>query len=140
MRVPRDAQTQRYLRAIRQSLEKLETLLKEPQVLSSESGPTDRRTELLEQIHVLGVVDQRQLFRMLDQRQIPHTWIGAQSRASYLEMWTAAGGNVFYRVTEKAVEELNLGRLIPTSEFSLMSEGAFAEDWDSEEDSAYDQL
>ena len=116
MRVSREAQAQRYLKAIRQNLEKLESLLKEPQPLGPEPRPHDRRTELLEQIHVMGVVEQPNLFRMLDQRRIPHTWIGAQSRARCLEMWTAAGGNVFYRVTEKAVEELNLGRLIPMGE------------------------
>ena len=140
MRVPREAQAQRYLKAIRQNMEKLEALLNEPQAVGQESRPQDRRTELLEQIHVMGVVDQHRLFRMLDQRRIPHTWIGAQSRASYLEMWTAAGGNVFYRATEKAVEELNLGRLIPIGGYYALSDAAFAEDWDSQEDAAYDRL
>ena len=140
MRVPREAQAQRYLTTIRQNLERLEALLKEPQPLGVESKPQDRRTELLEQIHVMGVVDQPRLFRMLDQRRIPHTWIGAQSRASYLEMWTAAGGNIFYRVTEKAIEDLNLGRLIPVGEYSALSDAALAEDWDNQEDAAYDQL
>ena len=140
MRVSREAQAQRHLKAIRQNLEKLESLLKEPQPLGPEPRPQDRRTELLEQMHVMGVVDQPRLFRMLDQRRIPHTWIGAQSRANYMEMWTAAGGNVFYRVTEKAVEELNLGRLIPVGEYPALSEAALAEDWDSPEDAAYDRL
>ena len=123
MRVPREAQAQRYLKAIRQNMEKLEALLNEPQAVGQEPRPQDRRTELLEHIHVMGVVDQHRLFRMLNQRRIPHTWIGAQSRASYLEMWTAAGGNVFYRATEKAVEELNLLDTFPSLTLSLVGGG-----------------
>ena len=108
--------------------------------MNLEARPQDRRSELLEQIYVLGVIDQPKLFRMLDQRRIPHTWIGAQSRANYLEMWTAAAGNILYRTTEKAIEDLDLGRLIAISEHSGLSNEVLAEDWNSQEDAAYDQL
>ena len=47
MRVPREAQAQRYLKAIRQNMEKLEALLNEPQAVGQEPRPQDRRTELL---------------------------------------------------------------------------------------------
>ncbi len=133
-------ETQRYLRSLRNNLERLEVSLRESASTGTETRPQDRRTELLEQIYVLGVVDQHQLFRMLDQRRIPHTWIGAQSRAEYLEMWSAAGGNVYYRVTEKAVRELSLGRMIPVGDFAGLAEPAMSEDWDSPEDAAYDKL
>ena len=131
---------QRYLKAIRGNLEKLEKSFNEGVRGGSEPKPQDRRTELLEQIHVLGVVDQHQLFRSLDQRGIPHTWIGAQSRAEYLEMWSAAGGNMYYRVTDKAVRELSLGRMMPISDFAGLSEPIISEDWNSIEDAAYDNL
>jgi len=140
MRVPRESQVKKYIKTIRQNLERLEALLKEPQPINLDPRPQDRRTELLEQIYVLGVIDQPKLFRMLDQRRIPHAWIGAQSRANYLEMWTAAAGNILYRTTEKAIEELDLGRLIAISEHSALSNEVLAEDWDSQEDAAYDQL
>ena len=138
MTTPREIQ--RYIKAIRGNLEKLEKSLNEGVRSGSEPKPQDRRTELLEQIYVLGVVDQHQLFRSLDQRGIPHTWIGAQSRAEYLEMWSAAGGNAYYRVTEKAVRELSLGRMMPVSDFAGLSEPIISEDWDSIEDAAYDNL
>lgn len=121
-------------------MEKLEALIKEPQHVRVEDGVRGQRAELLEQIHVMGVIDQLKLFRMLDRRRIPHTWIGAQSSASYLEMWTGAGGNVFYRVTEKALTDLNLGRLIPVPEYSSASNDVMGEDWESEEDTVYDDL
>lgn len=140
MRIPRESQVKKYIKTIRQNLERLEALLKEPQPINLDPRPQDRRTELLDQIYVLGVIDQPKLFRMLDQRRIPHTWIGAQSRANYLEMWTAAAGNILYRATEKAIEELDLGRLIAISEHSALSNEVLAEDWDSQEDAAYDQL
>ena len=138
MTTPREIQ--RYIKAIRGNLEKLEKSINEGVRSGSEPKPQDRRTELLEQIYVLGVVDQHQLFRSLDQRGIPHTWIGAQSRAEYLEMWSAAGGNSYYRVTEKAVRELSLGRMMPVSDFAGLSEPIISEDWDSIEDAAYDNL
>ena len=140
MKVPREALTQRYLKAIRRNIDKLEVLLNKPQASALKPRLQDRRTELLEQIYVMGVLDQRRLFHMLDQRSIPDTWIGAQSRASYLEMWVSAGGNVFYRATEKAIKELNLGRLIPVGEYSALPHAALDKGWDSHEDAVYDQL
>ena len=55
-------------------------------------------------------------------------------------MWSAAGGNMYYRVTEKAVRELSLGRMMPVSDFAGLSEPTISEDWNSPEDAAYDQL
>ena len=140
MRVPKEAQAIRYIKSIKQNLAKLETLIQEPQTTQPNPKPLDKRTEVLEQIYVLGVIEQTRLFRILDDRRIPHTWIGAQSRAGYLEMWSAAGGNILYRTTERAVQELSLGRMLPHSEFSHMSNSAFGEDWNSHEDQAYDRL
>jgi len=140
MPTSRETQAQRYLTTIRQNLERLETLVKEPALAAPEARAQDRRTELLEQIYVEGVVDQQKLFRMLDQRRTPHTWIGAQCRAQFLDTWSAAGGNAFYRVTEKAVEDLSLGRMLIVGDFSALSDPTLATDWDSPEDAAYDNL
>lgn len=140
MRVPKEAQAIRYIKSIKQNLAKLESLVQELQTTQPNPKLLDKRTEVLEQIYVLGVIEQNKLFRILDNRRIPHTWIGAQSRAGYLEMWSAAGGNIFYRATERAVEGLSLGRMLPHSEFSYMSNSAFGEDWNSLEDQAYDRL
>ena len=138
MRIKRESQVQKHIKNIRQNLEKLESLISESSNNVEHSGPQSPRIELLEQIYVLGVVDQHKLFNLLDQRRIPHTWIGAQSRAGYLEMWSSAGGTVFYRVTQKAIEEQSLGRIILLTEFANSAQNDLGKDWDSQEDSIYD--
>lgn len=138
MRINRESQVQKYLKSIRQNLEKLESIISESSNNVESSGPQSPRIELLEQIYVLGVVDQHKLFNLLDQRRIPHTWIGAQSRAGYLEMWNSAGGTMFYRVTQKAIEEQSLGRIILLTEFPNSAQDELGKDWDSQEDSIYD--
>jgi hypothetical protein len=102
--------------------------------------PHDARSELLEQVHVAGAMEQRRLFELLDQRSINHTWIGAQVGAEYLEMWHAADGRSWYRVTERAIRELQLGQLASSANFATNSEAAFGDDWSSEADSTYDRL
>ena len=102
--------------------------------------PQDARSELLEQVHVAGAMDQRRLFELLDQRGITHTWIGAQVGAEFLDMWQAADGQAWYRATQRAIRELHLGQLAPAATFALPSESTFGEDWGCEEDSAYDRL
>ena len=108
----------------------------EPQELR----PHDARSELLEQVHLAGALEQRRLFELLDQRSISHTWVGAQVGAEYLELWNAADGRTFYRVTQRAIRELHLGQLASHANFAGPSGSAFADDWLSEEDSPYDKL
>ena len=60
--------------------------------------------------------------------------------AEYLEMWHAADGRSWYRVTERAIRELHLGQLGSAANFASNSELAFRDDWSSEEDSVYDRL
>ena len=76
-------QAQRYIRSIQRSLAQLEGLVKEIQGHAPEPRPHDPRSELLEQIHLAGAMEQRQLFRLLDQRDMNHTWIGAQVGAHF---------------------------------------------------------
>ena len=133
-------QAQRYIRSIQRSLAQLEGLVKEIQSHAPEPRPHDPRSELLEQIHLAGAMEQRQLFRLLDQRGMNHTWIGAQVGAEYLDMWHAADGKTFYRVTPRAVRELQLGQLASAATYANLSDSAFGDDWQSAEDSVYDRL
>jgi hypothetical protein len=134
------SQAQRYIRNIQRTLRRLEDLLRQMEAQVPELRPHDPRSELLEQVHVAGAMEQRRLFELLDQRGITHTWIGAQVGADYLDMWHAADGRTFYRVTERAIKDLNLGQLASAATFASLSESAFGDDWQSEEDSAYDRL
>ncbi len=134
------AQAHRYIRSIQRNLRLLEELVRDLEAQAPEMRPHDARSELLEQVHVAGAMEQRRMFELLDQRSINHTWIGAQVGAEYLEMWHAADGRSWYRVTERAIRELHLGQLASSANFASNSESAFGDDWSSEEDSAYDRL
>ena len=142
------AQAQRHIRSIQRNLRLLEELLRDMEAQAPELRPQDARSELLEQVHVAGAVDQRRLFELLDQRSISHTWIGAQVGAEFLDLWQAADGRSWYRVTERAVRELRLGQLassanVPTDTDANAdpavpvspSFSVFDEDRGSEEDS-----
>ena len=134
------AQAQRYLRSIQRNLRLLEELVRDIEAQTPEMRPHDARSELLEQIHVAGAMEQRRLFELLDQRSINHTWIGAQVGSEYLDMWHAADGKSWYRVTDRAVRELHLGQLASSATFASPSESTFSDDWRSEEDAVYDRL
>jgi len=136
-------QAYRYIKSIQRSLGRLEDLFRDMEAQVPEIRPHDARSELLEQVHVAGAMEQRRLFELLDQRGISHTWIGAQVGAESLDMWHAADGRTWYRVTERAIRELRLGQLASVATlatFASHSEAAFGDDWNSEEDSVYDRL
>lgn len=133
-------QAHRYIRSIRRTLQRLESLLHDMEAQTPEPRPHDARSELLEQVHLEGAMEQRRLFELLDQRSISHTWVGAQVGAEYLEMWHAADAKAFYRVTDRAVRELHLGQLASHATFAGESASAFVDDWLSQEDSVYDRL
>ena len=69
-------QAYRYIRSIEGSLRKLENLVRDIEAQTPAMRPQDARSEILEQVHVAGAMEQRQLFQLLDQRSISHTWIG----------------------------------------------------------------
>ena len=133
-------QAHRYIRTIRRTLDRLEGLLRELESQEPELRPADSRSELLEQIHVAGAMEQRRLFELLDLREIGHNWIGTQVSAEYLELWKSADSRTFYRVTGRAVRELHLGQLAASASYASLSETAFGNDWLSEEDAVYDRL
>ena len=132
-------QAHRYIRTIRRTVDRLEALVRDMEAQAPELKPADSRSELLEQVHVAGAMEQRRLFELLDLRGIVHTWIGAQVSSEYLDLWHAADGT-FYRVTDRAIRELHLGQLAASASFASLSEAAFGDDWQSEEDGAYDRL
>ena len=133
-------QAQRYIRSIQRNLDRLSDLLRAIDAEPQEFRPHDARSELLEQVHLAGAMQQQRLFELLDQRSIAHTWIGSQVAAEYLDLWQAADGRTFYRVTQRAIRELHLGQLASHATFAGPSDSGFADDWLSEEDSAYDRL
>ena len=133
-------QAQRYIRSIQRTLVRLDDLLRENEAQEPELRPPDPRSELLEQVHVAGAMEQRRLFELLDQRGINHTWIGAQVGAEYLDLWQAADGRTLYRVTDRAIRELQLGQLASAAAYASLSESSFGDDWQSAEDSVYDRL
>ena len=133
-------QAQRYIRSIQRNLRLLEERVRELGAHAPEMRPHDARSELLEQVHVAGAMEQRRLFELLDQRSMNHTWIGAQVGAEYLELWQAADGRSWYRVTERAIRDLHLGQLASSAGFASNADNAFGDDWNSEEDAVYDRL
>ena len=133
-------QGQRYIRSIQRALRRLEDHLREMEVQLPEMRPQDARSELLEQVHVAGALEQRRLFELLNQRGINHTWIGAQVASEYLDLWHSADGRTFYRVTDRAIRDLQLGQLASAATYASLSESTLRDDWMSEEDSIYDRL
>ena len=66
-------QAHRYIRSIQRNLARLEDLLRDMEAEPTELRPHDARSELLEQVHLAGAVEQRRLFELLDQRSMSHT-------------------------------------------------------------------
>ena len=131
------------LRSIRDILDRLEALLGSS---GERSDPYERRKAVLEQIYWAGnSMPRDQLFSTLRERGTQYQWVGQQVKKGYLSVLPLPGGSVRYSVTPRAVRELGLGqegpeRLEETVALAKISEASFAEEWDSPEDSIYDQL
>ena len=72
-------QAHRYIHSIRHNLARLEDLLRDMEAEPTELRPHDARSELLEQVHLVGSIEQRRLFELLDQRSMSHTLVGGPS-------------------------------------------------------------
>ena len=131
------------LRAMREILDRLESLLGPA---TEEADPYERRKEVLEGIYWAGnSVPREQLYRTLREAGTQYQWVGQQVKKGYLSVLPLPGGSVRYSVTPRAVRELSLGREGPegleeTAALVKLSEASFAEEWDSPEDSVYDEL
>lgn len=130
------------IRALRELLAKLEKDL----AISEGAAPADpyrRRRELLEKIFWMGnSVRREELFPMLEASGTNSRWIGQQVKRGYLALIPAPDGSARYAVTPRAVRELALAKSASQETLSLtkLAEPSFAEDWDSPEDSIYDNL
>ncbi len=128
------------LRAIRRMIDSLERKLDAEAV---QIDPYQRRREVLQKIFWAGNgINREQLMPILDSHGTDYRWIGQQVKKGYLSVSPVPGGGTRYSVTPKAVKELRLDRETweETAAFSKLAEASFAEDWDSEEDAAYDEL
>ena len=129
------------LRAIRRMIDVLE------RKLSAQEGvgidPYQRRREVLQKIYWAGnTISREQLVPILESHGTDYRWIGQQVKKGYLSVSPVPGGGTRYSATPKAVKELRLDQETweEAAAFSKLAETSFAEDWDSEEDAAYDEL
>jgi hypothetical protein len=131
------------LRAIRTILDRLEARLGSSE---EQPDPYERRKAVLDRIYWAGNnIPRDELFSMLREHGTQYQWIGQQVKKGYLSVLPVPGGSVRYSVTPRAVRELGLGQEGPegleeTAVLAKLSEASFAEEWDSPEDSVYDQL
>ncbi|MGQ9573135.1 MAG: hypothetical protein ACUVV3_08125 [Dehalococcoidia bacterium] len=131
------------LRAIRAIVERLEGRLE-----SSEETPDpyERRKAILNRIYwATNNVAREELLGILREHGTQYQWIGQQVKKGYLSVLPLPGGGVRYSVTPRAVRELGLGQEAPVeleeaAALAKLSEPSFAEEWDSPEDSIYDEL
>ena len=128
------------LRAIRRMIDVLERKLSSQ--VGVEIDPYERRREVLQKIYWAGnTIGRKQLVPVLENHGTDYRWIGQQVKKGYLSVSPVPGGGR-YSVTPKAVKELRLDQETweEAVAFSKLAETSFAEDWDSEEDAAYDEL
>ena len=128
------------LRAIRRMIDVLERKLSSQ--VGVEIDPYERRREVLQKIYWAGnTIGRKQLVPVLENHGTDYRWIGQQVKKGYLSVAPVPGGGR-YSVTPKAVKELRLDQETweEAVAFSKLAETSFAEDWDSEEDAAYDEL
>ena len=81
-----NGQAQRYIRTIQRTLARLEDLVRETASHVPEPRIHDPRSELLEQVHLSGAMEQRDLFRLLDGRLLlgaSHTKLARHRRARW---------------------------------------------------------
>ena len=143
VREPKQEALLKDLRTIKQIVERLEGVLS-----SEEEGldPYQRRRLLLREIYLSGKSASRdELEPVLRSHGTDYHWIAQQVKKGYLAVHALSGRRKRFAVTPKAVRELRLEREDEAGEMQIadvaaLSEAAFAEDWDGEEDAAYDKL
>ncbi len=129
------------LKAVRRLIDNLEKKLDRP--AAEEIDPYLRRRQILQQIYwAQNSMTRDELASILEGHGTNYAWIGQQVKKGYLSLSPVPGGGTRYSVTPKAVREQRLDEDEREEVFALSraSEASFAEDWDSEEDAAYDEL
>jgi len=104
--------------------------------------PYRRRREILQEIYwSQNSISREDLMALLTERGTNYAWIGQQVKKQYLIVTDLPGGGTRYSATRKAVRDERLDdERLETDRFSRLSMESFAEDWDSDEDSVYDEL
>ena len=125
------------LRTLRETVDRLQELLGAPAEETLERFYR-RRRELLTRIFAAGGLDRTGLFRLLDENQTPHQWIGQQVKSGFLEKFPRPNSQDLYVATHKAVQELALQEEAQAS--ATVTEETLSADWDTPEDAAYDRL
>jgi hypothetical protein len=131
------------LRAIRTILERLESRLESSE---EQPDPYERRKAILDRVYwASNNIAREELFGILREHGTQYQWVGQQVKKGYLSVLPVPGGGVRYSVTPRAVRELGLGQEAPADleeavALAKLSEPSFGEEWDSPEDSIYDQL
>ncbi len=131
-----------YLEMIREGLQGLERLLGQS-ASPSQNDVYERRERLLRRLYLQSGMERQQLMQALREEGAAYQWIGQQVKKGYLAMVPLPNGRTRYTVTPQAVRELDLIRRAGAEEaegYTPMSPEAFAQDWDSPEDSVYDRL
>ncbi len=111
--------------------------------VTEEVDPYVRRREILRRIYwARNSMARDELMAVLDSHGTNYAWIGQQVKKGYLVVSAVPGGGNRYSVTPKAVREQRLDDEEKQDAYTLAkaSEAAFAEDWGSDEDAAYDEL
>ena len=129
------------LTALRRIIDRLESKLKVESTRAPD--PYVRRREILQRIYCSqNSMTREELLPLLEDRGTNYAWIGQQVKKGYLIVSPVPGGGTRYSVTPKAVREqyLDEEEREETMAWSRASEASFAEDWDKEEDSLYDDV
>lgn len=125
--------------ALKDAIQGLEAVVAQAQQ-GRPADPYERRRRLLERIHAQGGLEKPDLLTAVREAGTAYQWIGQQVKVGYLQV--PKRGERMYRVTRRAIRELELGGGIAEEEaaYTLMADEVFAEDWESEEDAIYDRL
>lgn len=128
------------LKSVRKILDDLEQRIEIAE--SPEIDPYVRRRQILLRIYWSeNNIRRDELMELLKDYGTNYAWIGQQVKKGYLTVIPARGG-YRYSVTEKAIrdEDLDSKEDDEAEDFARASWESFAQDWDSEEDSVYDNL
>lgn len=125
---------------VKEILGRLESRLAEEDN-GGKDDPYVRRRQILQRIYWNDNSMRREdLMPLLHEFGTNYAWIGQQVRKGYLVVLQSPGGTR-YSVTAKAIRDEGLAEEDEEIEsISALSTEAFAEDWDSEEDSVYDSV
>lgn len=135
------------LRAIRRILDRLTGRLGNS--ISEGADPYQRRRAILQKMYQhqqQEIMTRQEILPILESHGTDYRWIAQQVKKGYVIVLPTPDGEPRYAVTAKAVRELRLSpeesaeELGEGNALAKLSQGSFAEDWDSPEDAIYDTI